>query len=73
MSCVEITFDGANDPERCKCHAAVMRTYREMIKDQPEYIAVDAARRVYSFHHPEDKFCDAALTVERWINAGRMQ
>lgn len=59
--------------EDCRCHAAVMRTYAELSKDQPEYIAVDAARRVYSFHHPEDKFCDAALTVERWINAGRMQ
>jgi hypothetical protein len=44
-----------------------------MVKEQPEYIAMDAARRVYSFHHPEDKFCDAALIVERWIHADRMQ
>ena len=66
MTCIE---DTAKDPERCKCQSAVLRTYKEMVKDQPSYRARDAARRVYSFHHPEDKFCDAALIVDRWINA----
>lgn len=73
MTCIEVTFDPAKDPDRCKCQGAVLRTYGQMVKDNPQYIAMEAARKVYSFHHPEDKFCDAALTVERWVHAGHMQ
>ena len=68
MHIVEVTFDGARDPVRCRCKDAVLRTYKQMIKDQPKYIALDAARRVYSHHNPNDKFCDAVLTVELWIS-----
>ena len=51
----------------CKCYAAVMRTYREM-RDTPFQIVLEAALRVYRFHHPEDSKHDAALTVERWLS-----
>lgn len=69
MSCTEIVFDGANDPERCKCRAAVLRTYSALVKDVPENIALQAAKRVYEFHHPEDSKLDQSLTVERWVQA----
>ncbi len=68
MSCKNITFDGANDPERCKCQGAVMRAYKGM-KHEGEKTALAAAVRVYSFHHPEDLPVDASLTVERWVHA----
>lgn len=68
MACRTITFDGANDPERCKCKGAVLRAYGSLVKEQPVYRAMDAARRVYRHHHPEDSTENAALTVERWVN-----
>lgn len=72
MSCVEIKFDGADDEVRCKCQAAVMRTYLSLLNaGQPESNALDAAKIVYRHHHPEDTKIDAALTVERWVYAGQ--
>ena len=68
MTCKIIKFDGANDEERCKCRAAVLRTYSAM-SDEPPEVALEAAKRVYRFHHPEDTNLDASLTVERWVNA----
>jgi len=68
MSCKHIIFDGANDPECCKCQGAVMRTYKGM-SHEGEKTAMGAALRVYRFHHPEDKQADASLTVERWVHA----
>ncbi len=68
MSCSPIEFDAANDKERCKCRAAVLRAYNGMIKTgAPQNFAMDAARILYSYHHPEDQLIDAALTVERWV------
>ncbi len=73
MSCTEITFDGANDPVRCKCQGAVLRTYKGLVsKGQPTQIALEAAKIVYGYHHPEDSKQDAALTVERWVYAESM-
>ena len=71
MSCIEITFDAANDAERCKCRGAVLRTYGELIKDEPEQVALSAAIRVYRYHHPEDSVDMSSLTVERWVYADR--
>lgn len=71
MSCTEITFDGANDPLRCKCQGAVLRTYKGMSHEGGN-IALMAAIRVYRHHHPEDSVQDAQLTVERWVHAGQM-
>ncbi|MCB1680999.1 MAG: hypothetical protein H6858_04255 [Rhodospirillales bacterium] len=70
MSCKEIHFDGARDPERCKCQGAVLRTYTSLISaGRPHPVALEAAEIVYRYHHPEDSKLDAALTVERWIHA----
>jgi hypothetical protein len=46
-----------------------MRTYSGM-SDEPEHVALDAALRVYRYHHPEDPKDKAALTVESWVYAG---
>ena len=73
MSCSEHIIDKAADPDRCKCQGAVLRTYEGLVsKGQPIQIALEAAKIVYGYHHPEDSKCDAALTVERWIHAGNM-
>lgn len=70
MSCIEVTFDGANDSERCKCRGAVLRAYKELLSaGHPEVCAMQAAKIVYHYHHPEDPKDDAALTVERWVSA----
>ncbi len=68
FSCKDITFDVANSPERCVCKGAAMRAYGCMkVSGCAETEAVEAAYRVYRYHHPEDSKGDARLTVERWI------
>ncbi len=57
----------------CKCHGAVMRAYEGLVKaGQPESTALEAAKIVYGFHHPEDSKADQRLTVERWINEEKL-
>lgn len=64
----EILFEsGVKSPAECKCYAAVMRTYLSLNK-VPDQVAMEAALRVYRYHHPEDSKHDATLTVERWVN-----
>ncbi len=60
-------------PSDCKCYKAVMRTFASMSSDEPYQVAVEAAQRVYQYHHPEDSKIDAHLTVERWVNEDRVQ
>jgi hypothetical protein len=70
FSCKEILFDGANEPVRCKCKPAVLKTYQSLMQDgNPQRVAVEAALRVYRFHHPQDSKEDSKLTVERWVFA----
>lgn len=70
MSCNLKPVQGLKEPHDCKCYAAVLRTYKGMIKARcPDTVAREAALRVYQFHHPEDISDAAQLTVERWINA----
>ncbi|MCB9984054.1 MAG: hypothetical protein H6861_10390 [Rhodospirillales bacterium] len=69
MPCNIPVQNGVRNPADCKCYGAVMRTYNTMVKDEPHHIAMEAAQRVYRFHHPEDSKEDAQLTVERWISA----
>ncbi len=74
MTCKDIIVDGVEDPKNCKCYRAVTRTYRDLVDDQlPEYIALQAAKRVYYFHHPEDNEEEGGITVERWVYAHRVQ
>lgn len=68
FSCKEILFDGANNEIRCKCKPAAMRAYNGMLTSgSAEQEAVEAAYRIYRYHHPMDTKEDSRLTVERWI------
>lgn len=72
FSCKEIEFDGANNPVRCRCKGAALNAYQEMLRHgTAESEAVEAAYRIYRFHHPLDSKEDSRLTVERWIYAER--
>lgn len=59
---------GADELDDCKCHAAVLTAYEGMKHCGPE-TAIEAALRVYKFHHPEDAFEIASMHVQRWIAA----
>jgi hypothetical protein len=48
-----------------------MLLYRSL-REAPRHVVLEAAQKVYSFHHPEDTRRDALLTVERWITAGNL-
>lgn len=53
----------------CKCYGAVMRAYGGLIDaGEPERTALEAAKIIYGYHHPEDSALTQALTVERWTN-----
>ena len=70
MSCATEEIDNAKDPVRCKCQGAVLRSYQSLITaGQPECDALEAAKIVYRYHHPEDTKECAALIVERWVYA----
>lgn len=71
MSCNLPVQKGVKKAADCKCYGAVMRTYAGM-SDEPEHVALEAAQRVYRYHHPEDSKEDAHLTVERWIHETRV-
>lgn len=69
MSCNIPVQDGVKSPADCKCYGAVMRAYGALVASgQPTRIALDAARIVYGYHHPEDSYKNQALTVERWVH-----
>jgi hypothetical protein len=69
MACDLPIEDGVKSPADCKCYGAVMRTYHAIAKDVPNSVAMEAAQRVYQYHHPEDSKANAHLTVERWITS----
>lgn len=69
MSCDIPVQKGVKKAADCKCYGAVMRTYKSMSDDEPHLVALEAAHRVYRYHHPEDSKADAFLTVESWIAA----
>ncbi len=72
MSCNETkTGPVPADAGDCKCHAAVLRAYKTLLgAGHPEPYALEAAKIVYAYHHPEDTPDAGALTVERWVHAG---
>lgn len=71
MPCHVPSEKGLKKAADCQCYEAVMRVYETLSAQEPPMIALDAARRVYSYHHPEDSRRDAYLTVESWVHAGR--
>lgn len=73
MSCHLPVQAGVKSPADCKCYGAVMRTYMSLLDaGQPQSIAIDAARIVYGYHHPEDSYANQCLTVERWVSEERL-
>ncbi|MGH1404419.1 MAG: hypothetical protein ACRBDL_09255 [Alphaproteobacteria bacterium] len=69
MSCNIPVRSGVKSASECKCYKAVMRAYDGLVEaGEPESVAIDAARIVYGYHHPEDSLADQTLTVERWVN-----
>ena len=68
MSCDIEPVEGVKSAADCKCYPAVLRTYKCM-SDEPEHVALEAALRVYRYHHPEDPKDKARLTVESWVYA----
>tara|TARA_R110001592_G_scaffold16881_10_gene71649 strand:- start:12016 stop:12240 length:225 start_codon:yes stop_codon:yes gene_type:complete len=74
MSCTLPIQKGVKQPHDCKCHGAVMRAYGSLVEaGRPETVALEAAKLVYGYHHPEDAKSDQALTVERWVNEENLQ
>jgi hypothetical protein len=73
MCCNLPVQEGVKSASDCKCYKAVMQAYGTLVAaGQPERVALEAARIVYNYHHPEDLKPIAALTVERWINETRI-
>ncbi len=74
MPCKIPVQNGVKDASvDCKCHGAVMRAYDSLVEaGESEVIALEAAKIVYGYHHPEDSKADQALTVERWINEKKL-
>jgi hypothetical protein len=65
--CRQSLFPADEDP-LCMCRQAVERAYKTLVgAGHPESMALDAAKRVYRHHHPEDSREMANLTVERWV------
>jgi len=69
MSCNIPVENGVKKESDCKCYGAVMRTYQALLRNEPAHVAMEAAQRVYQYHHPEDSKHAALLTVERWVSA----
>lgn len=72
MTCDLPVEKGVKNAADCKCYGAVMRTFHSM-SDEPHQVALEAAQRVYRYHHPEDPKHIAHLTVERWVHGTRVQ
>lgn len=74
MACSIPVQENVKQPEDCRCHGAVMRTYSSLLNaGQPKTVALEAAKIVYGYHHPEDSKPDQELTVERWVHEGHIQ
>ncbi len=57
----------------CRCKGAVTRAYAGMLDSGAgPAIALEAAVRVYRYHHPSAPPDFAQLTVECWVFHGRL-
>lgn len=55
----------------CRCQQAVTRAYSELVaRGAPRSVAMDAAIRVFVYHHPEVPAFRAHDTVETWVFSG---
>lgn len=61
-------LDPANGDINCQCRSAVERAYKTLMgTGHDEKMAMDAAKRIYKHHHPEDPREIRELIVERWV------
>jgi hypothetical protein len=68
MCRVSDVLDPANDAIMCDCRNAVERAYHTLMKTgHDEKMAMEAAKRVYQHHHPEDDRNTRDIIVERWV------
>ena len=60
---------GPDSPaESCTCREAVTRAYRGMTTSgAAPSVALDAATRVFAYHHPTASYEHARETVEHWV------
>src|SRR3546814_126611 len=57
--------------DQCRCRAAVTRAYAGMqLSGAPDSVALEAAMRVYRYHHPEASPELMRETVETWVFCG---
>lgn len=55
----------------CRCRVAVERAFAGMMaSNAPRSVALEAAARVYRYHHPERSEACALDTVETWLFRG---
>jgi hypothetical protein len=60
-----------SSPTTCRCRAAVERAFSGMIAGgAPDSVAMEAAARVFHYHHPECSQRHAWDTVETWLFNG---
>ena len=56
------------DENNCDCRTAVVRAFGELRRrNMSQKAALESARAVFSFHHPEVPEADARKTVDAWI------
>lgn len=61
-------LDGAHD---CHCQKAVQRAFVGMLASgAPRSVALEAATRVFLYHHPDVPAAEAHGTVEHWVFTG---
>ena len=55
----------------CRCRVAVERAFAGMlVGGAPHSVALEAAARVYRYHHPDRSDGHASETVETWLFTG---
>ena len=61
-----------DDGSRCDCRSAVTRAYRSLlVSGTSPTIALEAATRIYCYHHPEASLDMALTAVETWVTGRR--
>ena len=61
------------DGSRCDCRSAVTRAYRSLLgSGSSPTIALEAATRIYRYHHPEASLDMALTAVEAWVTGQRV-
>ena len=64
-------FGPGSSRNACRCRTAVERAFSGMVASgAPNSVAMEAAERVFRYHHPESSPRHARDTVETWLFNG---